>query len=91
MDVEGYEFNILKGATELIKNNPGMGIFFEFHAQFFNTKKREEFIRFLRENRLRIKYLFRGDEKNPQPYTRTYKDMRNALYTTYYLYLEAVK
>lgn len=90
MDVEGYEFHILRGATKLIENNPGMAIFFEFHAQFFNTKQREEFIRFLKENRLRIKYLFKGTERNPRPYTRTYKDLRNALYTTHYLYLEAI-
>lgn len=88
MDVEGYEINILRGAVETIKNNPGIEIFFEYHAQFFNTKQREDFIEFLKKNRLRVKYLFRGDEKNPKPNTRGYNDVRNALYTTYYLYLE---
>ncbi|MBI3334498.1 FkbM family methyltransferase [Candidatus Pacearchaeota archaeon] len=87
MDVEGYEFNILKGATQLIKKNPGLAIFFEFHAQFFNTKQREEFIRFLRQNHLRVKYFFTGS-KNIFA-RRSYIDIRNALYTTYYLYLEA--
>lgn len=87
MDVEGYELNILKGAKELIKNNPGIAIFFEFHAQFFNTKQREEFINFLKENNLRVKYFFTGN-KNIFAH-RAYKDIRNALYTTYYLYLVA--
>ncbi|MEI6732038.1 MAG: FkbM family methyltransferase [archaeon] len=85
MDVEGYEFNILKGAKKLIKNNPGISIFFEFHAQFFNTPQRKEFVKFLKENNLEVKYLFTGNRNIFAK--RTYKDIINARYTTYYLYL----
>lgn len=91
MDVEGYEFNILKGAVKTIKNNPGIAIFFEFHAQFFTTPQRKEFIRFLKENNLHVKYFFGGDDEDPQPYppssNKGYQDIKNAMFTTYYLYL----
>lgn len=89
MDVEGYEFNILKGAVQTIEDNPGISIFFEYHAQFFNTKQREAFISFLKQNGLKVKYLFRGDERNPKPWKHSYNDVRDALYTTYYLYLQS--
>jgi hypothetical protein len=90
MDVEGYEFNILRGATKVIAANPKIAFFFEYHAQFFNTKQREEMIEFFRQHKLRVKYLFRGDEDGARmrPFSRGYRDVRNALYTTYYLYLE---
>jgi FkbM family methyltransferase len=90
MDVEGFEFNILRGAKKLIADNPNIAIFFEFHAQFFTTPQREEIIKFLKDNKLRVKYLFTGDENGAKmkPYSRGYKDIRNARYTTYYLYLQ---
>ncbi len=86
MDVEGYEFHIFKGASQLIKNNPQIKIFLEFHANHFTKPEREEFIDFLKEHNLEVKYFFSGNRNKFKK--REYDDIRNAMYKTYYLLLE---
>ncbi len=62
MDVEGHEIHILKGAENLIKNNPAIKIFVEYHPDMFNTNERMEFINWIEKNKLKIKY-FLGSSK----------------------------
>jgi len=57
MDVEGFELNILKGMTKLMKENPNLIIILEFHAGKFDTNHKKEFINFLKDNNLIIKSL----------------------------------
>ena len=62
MDVEGYEVEILNGMTDHIKNNPDLKVFMEYHADMFNTKERMEFAQWLKDHRLRIKYLVNSEK-----------------------------
>lgn len=62
MDVEGYEVQILNGAVNLIQKNPKIKIFMEYHANIFNTQERIGFANWLKEHRLKIKYLIRSNK-----------------------------
>lgn len=62
MDVEGYEVEILRGMVNHIKNNPDLKVFMEYHADMFNTKQRMEFAGWLKEHKLRIKYLVNSEK-----------------------------
>lgn len=64
MDVEGYEMNIIKGMNQLVKNNPNLIIFMEYHSEFFNNSERREFVDWLNNNNFKIKYIVKcGNEK----------------------------
>lgn len=90
MDVEGYELNILQGAVSLIKSNPKIKIFLEFHADMFNPKRREDFINFCKQNNLRIKHFFHKEAKVDKPYSKNFSYLRNSKLTAYHLMLDVI-
>jgi FkbM family methyltransferase len=90
MDVEGYELSILKGAVNLIKSNPKIKIFLEFHADMFNPEKREEFINFCKQNKLRIKHFFHKEARVDEPYSKNFSSLRNSKLTAYHLMLDVI-
>lgn len=49
MDVEGYEFHILKGMEQTIANNPGLTLFIELHGEYLKEygTSAEEVLEFL--------------------------------------------
>lgn len=49
MDVEGFEFEILKGAMKTLKEGSKMQLFIEVHADFMGQKKTIEFFRLLKK------------------------------------------
>jgi len=52
MDVEGYEFNILKGMEQTIANNPKLVLFIELHGEYLKEygTSAEEVLRFLAQH-----------------------------------------
>ncbi len=57
MDVEGYEKNILKGMNGIIKRNPHLKIFFEYHPILLNKDERKDIQNFIENNGFKIKYF----------------------------------
>lgn len=49
MDVEGSEYDIIKGAKKLLEKNPPRLIFMEFHGFYMGMKKSEELLKKLKE------------------------------------------
>lgn len=68
MDVEGYELNILRGIKNIMKHNPHLILFLEFHGDRFNTLEKREFIRWINENNFKIRFLGKSGEKHKIKY-----------------------
>lgn len=65
MDVEGYEMNIIAGMNKIVKNNPNLIIFMEYHSQFFNNSERRKFVKWIDDNNFKIKYLAECEDRRP--------------------------
>jgi FkbM family methyltransferase len=50
MDVEGYEYEILKGMEETMKKDRGMQFFIEVHADFMGAEKTIALFKIMKEN-----------------------------------------
>lgn len=64
MDVEGYELNILRGIKNIMKHNPNLILFLEFHGDRFDTLEKKRFIRWINKNNFKIRFLGKSGEKH---------------------------
>lgn len=57
MDVEGYEYNIIKGALNTIKQCDKMKIFMEIHPRILSSKDLNDLLNILKSNNFKIKAI----------------------------------
>lgn len=56
MDVEGHEYNILKGGIKILKENPNLKILMEYHPHELTTAQKKDLIKILKDSGFKIKY-----------------------------------
>jgi len=54
MDVEGYEYQVLMGAKNILKNNKNIKILMEIHPNKLSRKQKKEIVRILGKNNFEI-------------------------------------
>ncbi|MFH1509274.1 MAG: FkbM family methyltransferase [bacterium] len=54
MDIEGYEYEALKGMNETLKNNPNLHLFIELHTHIIEPEKSKEMLQKLKDNGFEI-------------------------------------
>jgi len=57
MDVEGYEYEIIKGAAKTLKDSKQLKLMIEFHPGLMGKKKSEEFLNILKKNGFESSYV----------------------------------
>ncbi|MEX0919957.1 MAG: FkbM family methyltransferase [Candidatus Pacearchaeota archaeon] len=57
MDVEGHEYNILKGAKNILRSNTNLRILMEYHPSILSMSQKREIINILKKNGFKIKYF----------------------------------
>jgi len=62
MDIEGYEKKVIESMNKILKKNPNIIIFMEFHANMFLTKEKKEIVDWIISNGFEIKYLSYSDK-----------------------------
>lgn len=60
-DIEGYEYQMIKGAQKVLSNNQDLIIFLEFHPYMMKKKQRKEMAIILKKNGFKIKTAFLQD------------------------------
>lgn len=88
MDVEGYELNILKGINKIIKKNPNLILFLEFHGDMFDTSEKKEFINWIKEKGFEIRFLGKSGEKHNLKYKKVNPNKLINLNSAYCLVLK---
>jgi methyltransferase, FkbM family len=71
MDVEGFEYEIIKGMKQTLKSKPS--ILLELHAQpsYLTAEKLDELLQILEENHYRVKFIVYEHKVRENPITRT--------------------
>jgi FkbM family methyltransferase len=62
MDVEGYEYEILKGAEKLLASKNLTDVFLELHPSLMHDNDVEELLHLMRDKGFRIESMFRSDK-----------------------------
>lgn len=57
MDVEGHEYNVIKGALNTIRDCPKLKIFMEIHPHLLSYEQIDELISIFKKNKFRIKAI----------------------------------
>lgn len=57
MDVEGYEYEILKGMQKTLKQVEPLSVFMELHCFLLNAEKIRKIVQIFRENGFKIKFM----------------------------------
>ncbi len=80
-DIEGYEYQMIKGAQKVLSNNKNLIIFLEFHPYMMKKKQRKEMAIILKRSGFKIKTVFLQDPDNCRYVKRfTFKDMAGKPY-----------
>ena len=80
-DIEGYEYQMIKGAQKVLSNNKNLIIFLEFHPYMMKKKQRKEMAIILKRSGFKIKTAFLQDPDNCRYVKRfTFKDMAGKPY-----------
>ena len=58
MDVEGYEYQIIKGMSNILKSNKPMILFIELHPFMMSKEDMNNLIETLKQNNFRVKAIF---------------------------------
>lgn len=58
MDVEGYEYEIIKGMTNILKSNKPMILFIELHPFMMSKEDMNNLIETLKKNNFKVKAIF---------------------------------
>ena len=66
MDVEGYEYEIIKGMRSLMARDGRLGLLIEVHAEFLGADKTRSLLKVLKENGFKAKKVI--IKKFPEPY-----------------------
>lgn len=70
MDVEGYEYHIIKGASKILEKGKHLKLFIEFHPHIMSREKFLDILNILEKNNFKIKSVF------CEPESHNYKDMK---------------
>jgi FkbM family methyltransferase len=57
MDVEGYEYNIIKGALNMLRHCDNLKIFMEIHPHLLSPEKLDELINIFKDNKFKVRAL----------------------------------
>lgn len=58
MDVEGYEYQIIKGMTELLRSDKPLVLFIELHPFMMSKEDMRDLIETLKQNNFKVKAIF---------------------------------
>lgn len=58
MDVEGYEYQIIKGMTNILRENKPLILFIELHPFMVEERDMDELLATLRQNNFKVKAIF---------------------------------
>ncbi|MGQ9721539.1 MAG: FkbM family methyltransferase, partial [Candidatus Jordarchaeum sp.] len=62
MDVEGYEYNIIKGAKKLLESNKPLRLFIEFHPHLISKDKIMYILHIMEKNNFKIEAIYKEIE-----------------------------
>lgn len=57
MDVEGYEYEIMQGATKTLQNSKNLKMMIEFHPVLMGDEKSAKFLKLLKKNGFETRYV----------------------------------
>jgi FkbM family methyltransferase len=58
MDVEGHEFEIIKGAAELLSKEGPLKLFIEIHGEYLSQEKLDELVGTLKQRKFKVRAIF---------------------------------